>query len=64
MQVTTAPYLREKGDVDAVIASLKSMVKAIKKNPLIEFAVPAPGVTIEDYVNGVSNSSSHTKLLC
>jgi hypothetical protein len=61
MQVTTSPYLREQGDVDAVVASLKSMVKAIKKNPLIEFAVPAPGVTIEDYVDSVSYFSSHLK---
>jgi cellobiose dehydrogenase (acceptor) len=54
MQVATAPYLREQGDTDAVIAALESMAKAVKKNPLIEFAVPAPGVSIKEYVNSVS----------
>jgi cellobiose dehydrogenase (acceptor) len=67
MQVTTAPYLQQQGDTDAVIAALESMAKAIKKNPLIEFAVPAPGVSIKEYVNSVSCfflplSCSHTDI--
>jgi len=50
MEVSTSPYLRDKADTDAVIASLKSLVKAIQKNSQITFQVPPPGTTIEAYV--------------
>lgn len=50
MQVSTAPYLRNQADTDAVIASLKSMVNALSKNPQIEMQVPPAGTTIEAYV--------------
>ncbi|KAJ8118928.1 hypothetical protein OPT61_g197 [Boeremia exigua] len=50
MTVTTSPFLRDKADTDAVIASLKSMVKALQKNSLIEMQVPPAGTTIEAYV--------------
>ncbi|KAJ4373659.1 hypothetical protein N0V86_007802 [Didymella sp. IMI 355093] len=50
MQVSTAPYLRDQADTDAVIASLNSMVKALSKNPQIVMQVPPAGTTIEDYV--------------
>ncbi|KAJ4339237.1 hypothetical protein N0V87_003411 [Didymella glomerata] len=50
MQVSTSPYLRDQADTDAVIASLKSMVKALSKNPQIEMQVPPAGTTIEAYV--------------
>ena len=54
MTVSTAPYLRNQADTDAVVASLKSLIKAIKRNPQIEFQVPAPGTTVEEYVASVS----------
>lgn len=50
MQVSTPPYLRNQADTDAVIASLKSMVKALSKNPDITMQVPPVGTTIEAYV--------------
>ena len=61
MTVSTAPYLRNQADTDAVIASLKSMIKAIQKNPQIEFQVPAPGTTVEAYVASVSLLGHLTK---
>jgi cellobiose dehydrogenase (acceptor) len=53
MQVTTSPYLAAQADTDAVVASLKSMIKAIQKNPAIEVTVPPAGTTIEAYVASV-----------
>lgn len=50
MVVSKSPYLNDQKDTDAVIASLKSMVKALSKNPKIEMQVPPAGTTIEDYV--------------
>lgn len=58
MEVTTHPYLRNKADTDAVIASLKSMVKAIQRNPQIEMQVPPAGTTIEAYVAGLPTVAS------
>lgn len=53
MTVSTPPYLRNQPDTDAVVASLKSMIKAIGKNPDITMQVPASG-TVEAYVASVS----------
>ncbi|KAL1601962.1 hypothetical protein SLS59_005128 [Nothophoma quercina] len=50
MTVSTAPYLRNQADTDAVVASLKSMIKAIQRNPQITMQVPADGTTVEAYV--------------
>lgn len=58
MTVSKAPYLVDKADTDAVIASLKSMQKAIGKLPSITWEVPAPGVSIEDYVAGLPKTPS------
>ncbi|KAH6638985.1 hypothetical protein C7974DRAFT_353168 [Boeremia exigua] len=58
MEVTTSPYLRNQADTDAVIASLKSMVKAIQRNPQIELQVPPAGTTIEAYVASLPKTPS------
>jgi len=48
--VSKAPYLQTQADTDAVITSIKNMQKALAKLPAITFQVPAPGVSVEDYV--------------
>lgn len=48
--VSKAPYLQTQADTDVVIAGIKSMIKAIKKNPAIEFEVPSADLTVEAYV--------------
>lgn len=58
MTVSKAPYLNDKADTDAVIASLKSMAKAISKLPSITWQVPEPGVSIEDYVASLPKTPS------
>lgn len=50
MFVSKAPYLIDQKDTDAVVASLKSMIKALSKNPKITMQVPPAGTTVEDYV--------------
>jgi cellobiose dehydrogenase (acceptor) len=56
--VSKAPYLQTQADTDAVIAGIKSMMASIKKNPTIEFEVPAPGVTVEQYVASLPKTPS------
>ncbi|KAK7188826.1 hypothetical protein DPSP01_007642 [Paraphaeosphaeria sporulosa] len=58
MTVSKPPYLSQQADTDAVIASLKSMQKAISKLPSITWEVPAPGVSIEDYVASLPKTPS------
>jgi cellobiose dehydrogenase (acceptor) len=58
MTVSKPPYLQQQADTDAVIASLKSMQKAIAKLPSITWEVPAPGVSIEDYVASLPKTPS------
>ncbi|KAJ4346474.1 uncharacterized protein N0V89_010403 [Didymosphaeria variabile] len=58
MTVSKPPYLAQQADTDAVIASLKSMQKAIAKLPSITWEVPAPGVSIEDYVASLPKTPS------
>jgi cellobiose dehydrogenase (acceptor) len=48
--VSKAPYLQNQADTDVVIAGIKSMLKAIQKNPLIEMQVPPANTTVEQYV--------------
>lgn len=48
--VSKAPYLQNDADTGVVIAGIKNLMTAIKKNPAIEFQVPAPGTTVEEYV--------------
>jgi cellobiose dehydrogenase (acceptor) len=50
MFVSKSPYLIDQKDTDAVVASLKSMIKALSKNPKITMQVPPAGTTVEDYV--------------
>ncbi|KNG51801.1 carbohydrate-binding module family 1 protein [Stemphylium lycopersici] len=51
--VSDSPYLKNEADTSVVIAGIKSMIKAIKKNPAIEFQVPPEGTTVEDYVSSL-----------
>jgi len=48
--VGKAPYLQSAEDTAAVVAGIKSMMASIKKNPVIEFQVPAANQTVEQYV--------------
>ncbi|CAN9084886.1 cellobiose dehydrogenase [Alternaria alternata] len=48
--VSKAPYLQNEADTGVVVAGIKSMMKAIKKNPAIEFQVPPENMTVEAYV--------------
>jgi cellobiose dehydrogenase (acceptor) len=56
--VSKAPYLQTQADTDAVIAGIKSMMSSIKKNPAIEFEVPAANVTVEAYVASLPKTPS------
>lgn len=51
--VSKAPYLQNDADTGVVIAGIKSMLKAIQKNPLIEMQVPPANTTVEQYVASV-----------
>jgi cellobiose dehydrogenase (acceptor) len=53
MFVSKAPYLQNEADTSVVIAGIKSMMKAIQKNPAIEFQVPPANMTVEAYVASV-----------
>ncbi|KAH9859347.1 hypothetical protein IAQ61_011128, partial [Plenodomus lingam] len=48
--VSKAPYLQNEADTGVVVAGIKSMMKAIQKNPAIEFQVPPSNMTVEAYV--------------
>jgi len=48
--VSQAPYLQNDGDTSAVIAGIKSMITALKRNPQIEFQVPPANQSVEAYV--------------
>ncbi|KAH8731998.1 hypothetical protein GQ44DRAFT_642000 [Phaeosphaeriaceae sp. PMI808] len=56
--VSKAPYLQNDGDTSAVIAGIKSMMTAIKKNPQIEFQVPNVNQTVEQYVASLPKTPS------
>lgn len=53
MYVSKAPYLQTEADVEAVIASIEGLQKAIAKVPEIVWEVPAPNVTARDYVKSL-----------
>jgi cellobiose dehydrogenase (acceptor) len=61
--VSKPPYLQNEADTGVVIAGIKSMMKAIQKNPAIEFQVPPAGTTVEAYVASVSVSNSMARIL-
>ncbi|XP_014558774.1 carbohydrate-binding module family 1 protein [Bipolaris victoriae FI3] len=58
MVVSKSPYLNNQADTDVVIAGIKSMIKAIKKNPQIEFQVPNVNQTVEEYVASLPKTPS------
>ncbi|KAH4104499.1 hypothetical protein HBI56_156500 [Parastagonospora nodorum] len=58
MVVSKAPYLQNDADTSAVIAGIKSMMAAIKKNPLIEFQVPSANQTVEQYVASLPKTAA------
>lgn len=53
MYVSKAPYLQTEADLEAVIASIENLQKAIAKVPEIVWEVPAPNVTARDYVKSL-----------
>jgi cellobiose dehydrogenase (acceptor) len=61
--VSKAPYLQNEADTGVVIAGIKSMMKAIQKNPAIEFQVPPSNTTVEAYVASVSVSNPMARTL-
>jgi cellobiose dehydrogenase (acceptor) len=56
--VSKAPYLQNDADTSAVIAGIKSMMASIRKNPMIEFQVPAGNQTVEQYVASLPKTPS------
>lgn len=53
MYVSTLPYLRTAGDLEAVVKGLENLQAAIATVPSIIWEVPAPGVNASDFVNSV-----------
>jgi cellobiose dehydrogenase (acceptor) len=60
MYVSTLPYLRTAGDLEAVIKGLENLQAAIATVPSIVWEVPAPGVNASDFVNSVSQLYFYT----
>ena len=56
--VSTLPYLRNQGDIDAVIQGIEHLQAALANVKGLEFVYPAAGVSAADFVNTVSFSSS------
>jgi cellobiose dehydrogenase (acceptor) len=56
--VSKSPYLQNDADTGAVVDGIKSMMKAIKKNPAIEFQVPPANQTVEQYVASLPKTPS------
>lgn len=54
--VTTAPYLHDEGDKQAVIQGLKNLKAALSGIQNLTWVVPPANQTIEDFVNGVSST--------
>ncbi|KAK2775512.1 hypothetical protein FQN52_003981 [Onygenales sp. PD_12] len=51
MTVSDAPYLKDQGDVDAVIAGIQELVDILSPVEGLTFLQPAANVTVEDFVN-------------
>ena len=60
MYVSTLPYLRTAGDLEAVVKGLENLQAAIATVPSIIWEVPAPGVNASDFVNSVSQLYFYT----
>lgn len=56
--VSTVPYLRDPNDVKAVIQGIKNLQTALKNVKNLTWNVPAPGTTVEDFVNKVRHPSN------
>jgi cellobiose dehydrogenase (acceptor) len=52
--VSTVPYLQDKNDVAAVIQGIKNLQGALSGVKNLTWDLPAPGTTVEDFVNNVS----------
>ncbi|KAF1833964.1 hypothetical protein BDW02DRAFT_630778 [Decorospora gaudefroyi] len=61
MFVSKAPYLLNDADTGVVIAGVKNMIAAIKKNPEIEFQVPAANMTVEAYVASLPKTAARRR---
>ncbi|KAK3995717.1 hypothetical protein QBC44DRAFT_12461 [Cladorrhinum sp. PSN332] len=59
--VSTHPYLHDEGDKEAVIKGIKSFQNALNVIPNITWVVPAPGTTVEDFVNNMLVSPSNRR---
>lgn len=53
MRISTLPYLRTREDRDAIVQGIKNVKEALSTNPEIAFTGPAPGVSVEEYVDTV-----------
>ncbi|OCL14160.1 cellobiose dehydrogenase, partial [Glonium stellatum] len=53
MYVSTLPYLRTAGDLEAVVKGIANLQAAIAKIPAIVWEVPAPSVSASDFVSTV-----------
>ncbi|AEO64604.1 06cbdded-7847-4769-a7b4-f9d23bb02f56 [Thermothielavioides terrestris] len=51
--VSTAPYLHNDGDLEAVIQGIKNVQNALNIIPNLTWVLPPPNGTVEDYVNGL-----------
>lgn len=56
--VTTAPYLHDDFDKQAVIQGIKNLQAALSGITDLKWIVPSPNQTVEDFVNTVSHSIS------
>ncbi|KZL68600.1 fungal cellulose binding domain-containing protein, partial [Colletotrichum incanum] len=59
--VSTAPYLRDKNDVEAVIKGLENLQASLKSVPNLIWNFPPPGTTVRDYVNNMLVSYSNRR---
>ncbi len=53
-EVSLTPYLHNDFDKEAVIIGIKNIQAALANVPNLTWIQPAPNVTVEDYVNKVS----------
>ncbi len=58
--VTEHPYLHNAGDLEAVIQGIKNVQNALSVIPNLTWVLPPPSGTVENYVNGVSQTTLFT----
>ncbi|KKA30608.1 hypothetical protein TD95_000828 [Thielaviopsis punctulata] len=59
--VSDAPYLKDKEDVLAVIQGIKNLKAALDKVEGLNYTYPAPGTSVEDFVNEMVVSYSNRR---